>query len=132
MALPKFLGLELLTLWLSATSVTAVRRLPNDFRGTTPDGRKLWASDTTTTTASTTTEQHRRLSEVNVAVPDQPDGHLVTNLPLLSASAFPTQHWAGLLPASAEGDKYLFYWLFAPDTSATKSTIEEPDIPLVM
>ena len=66
--------------------------------------------------------RHRRIKQhaaeqpnVDVDVPTSPDEHLVTSLPLLDASSFTTQHWAGHLPSSADGDKYFFYWLFAPD-----------------
>jgi carboxypeptidase D len=76
------------------------------------------------------TDFGRHLLGQNVDVPraTSPDDHLVTNLPLLEPSKFTTKHWAGLLPASADGDKYLFYWLFAPppDSRADK------DIPLII
>lgn len=76
------------------------------------------------------TDFGRHLLGKNVKVPkaNSPDDHLVTELPLLDASKFPTDHWAGLLPASANGDKYLFYWLFAPP--ATEK--EDADIPLII
>jgi len=38
--------------------------------------------------------------------------------------------WSGLLPANDKGDKYLFYWLFAPDTATY--TGAEGDIPLLI
>ena len=68
-------------------------------------------------------QQHRRTagrSPVTVPIPNSPDEHLVTDLPLLDADdAIYLTHWAGHLPVQA-GDKYLFYWLFAPpaDTAA--------------
>lgn len=65
---------------------------------------------------------------VNVPKAKSPDDHLVTNLPLLDSSKFTTDHWAGLLPASDGGDKYLFYWLFAPPPS----TKADEDIPLII
>jgi carboxypeptidase D len=66
---------------------------------------------------------------VDVPIPDSPDGHLVTSLPLLDPASFPTKQWAGHLPASGNKDKYFFYWLFAPrDTTLTK----DADIPLVI
>jgi len=71
---------------------------------------------------------------VQVDVPDSPDGHLVTSLPLFVAGGndeFPTQQWAGHLPASSEGDKYFFYWLFGPDLSAVPNAKEE-DAPLLI
>jgi len=49
----------------------------------------------------------------------------------MSEGVFPTQHWAGLLPASDSGDKYLFYWLFAPDTSQGGEKADS-DIPLIV
>jgi carboxypeptidase D len=55
--------------------------------------------------------------------------HLVTDLPLLDKTEFPTDHWAGLLPASDGGDKYLFYWLFAPSETESKA---DKDIPLII
>lgn len=60
-----------------------------------------------------------------------PDDHLVKSLPLLAAE-FPTQHWAGHLPASSNNDKYFFYWLFAPSFSKTTKTIPDEDIPLII
>jgi carboxypeptidase D len=62
-------------------------------------------------------QHHRRLlgKSVDVPVPASPDNHLVNDLPLLDKDALGgTPHWAGLLPASGDGDKYLFYWMFAP------------------
>lgn len=77
-----------------------------------------------------TTDFGRHLLGQNVDVPKatSPDDHLVTALPLLDPSKFTTDHWAGLLPASDDGDKYLFYWLFAPSES------DKPDeeIPLII
>ena len=69
---------------------------------------------------------------VDVPIPETPDGHLVTDLPLLDEGTFPTKHWAGLLPASSTGDKYFFYWLFAPDLSNLETTIDDGDIPLLI
>jgi carboxypeptidase D len=64
--------------------------------------------------------------KVNVVLPDSPDDHLVDSLPLLKKGTFLTEHWAGHLPASASGEKYFFYWLFAPDE------IDEADAPLII
>ena len=77
-----------------------------------------------------TTDFGRHLLGRNVAVPRaaSPNDHLVTGLPLLEPSSFPTKHWAGLLPASDDGDKYLFYWLFAPPPSNRA----DEDIPLII
>ena len=79
-------------------------------------------------------QEHRRLGStknVNVPLPSDPDEHLVTSLPLLGEGVFPTKHWAGLIPASSQGDKYLFYWLFAPDTSQN-GDLADNDIPLLI
>jgi carboxypeptidase C (cathepsin A) len=55
------------------------------------------------------------------------------DLPLLDNNKFPTSHWAGLLPASADGDKYLFYWVFAPDDgSGADMDFTDTSIPLVV
>eukprot|EP00934_Nitzschia_sp_Nitz4_P005883 Nitzschia sp. Nitz4//scaffold36_size144017//87077//88939//NITZ4_003100-RA/size144017-processed-gene-0.82-mRNA-1//-1//CDS//3329549498//5873//frame0 len=101
-------GLLLLAL---TANVEARRRLPNEAGLNATDfGRHLLGK------------------AVDVPTPTSPDDHLVTDLPLLDPSKFTTKHWAGLLPASGNGDKYLFYWLFAPAES------EKPDseIPLVI
>ena len=68
---------------------------------------------------------------VDVPKVSTPDEHLVTELPLLDVSKFPTDHWAGLLPASADGDKYFFYWLLAPDLR-DHPDMKENDIPLLI
>ena len=67
--------------------------------------------------------------KVEVPIPSSPDDHLVRNLPLLDEESFPTDHWAGLLPASDDGHKYLFYWLFAPNNPGQKP---DEDIPLII
>jgi carboxypeptidase D len=65
---------------------------------------------------------------VHVPVPSSPDDHLVDSLPLLDDASFTTKHWAGHLPAVGHsGDKYFFYWLFAPETSH-----DSTDIPLII
>jgi Serine carboxypeptidase len=67
---------------------------------------------------------------VHVPVPTDPADHLVSApLPLMQ-EGFALTHWAGHLPASADGDKYLFYWLFAPDL--TGSIRQEPEVPLIV
>ncbi|GAX20239.1 carboxypeptidase D [Fistulifera solaris] len=76
-------------------------------------------------------EEHRRLFEQRstaLPVTTHPDEHLVNNLPLLDS--FPTQQWAGLLPASSHDDKYFFYWLFAPDNQQNQKP--ESEIPLLI
>lgn len=97
--------------FLLLATVTARRRLPNEV------GLDL-------------ENIGRHLLGENVDVPkaNSPDDHLVTDLPLLDPSKFTTDHWAGLLPASADGDKYFFYWLFAPPPTDTA----EEDIPLII
>lgn len=80
-------------------------------------------------------QEHRQLKRdsgrrtpVDVPLPTSPDDHLVTTLPLLAE--FPTQHWAGLLPASSKNDKYLFYWLFAPAGVTTQQ--QQQNLPLLI
>lgn len=75
-------------------------------------------------------EAPSRRTKVNVDVPSSPDGHLVEELPLWSGPAFPTDQWAGHLPADETGNKYFFYWLFAPDTSDVHK--EDSEIPLII
>lgn len=83
-----------------------------------------------------TASQHRRLksSSLSVPVPTRPEEHLVTEpLPLWSGDPFPTQHWAGHLPASSDGTKFFFYWLFAPDlSSSSSSSVDESTLPLII
>ena len=70
-------------------------------------------------------------ADASVSHVTNPDDHLVKSLPLLEPGTFPTSHWAGLLPASPNGTKYFFYWLFAPDD--TNSSIhDEQQIPLLI
>lgn len=100
-------------LWLSLLLglTNARRRLPNELAFNATDfGRHLLGKN------------------VNVPKANSPDDHLVTDLPLLDNANFETEHWAGLLPASRDGDKYLFYWLFAPPPN----TKADKDIPLVI
>jgi carboxypeptidase D len=72
------------------------------------------------------TEEHRRLYDKRSTTATHPDEHLVKDLPLLDSQHFPTQQWAGLLPASSNDDKYFFYWLFAPDNQQKKPDSEIP------
>lgn len=61
-----------------------------------------------------------------------PGDHQVTNLPYLSQNSFPTEHYAGHIPASHTDDKKLFYWLFLPDTVDATTVESENDIPLII
>jgi carboxypeptidase D len=103
---------------LRASTVGARRRLPNEVGFNATDfGRHLLGKT------------------VNVPKANSPDDHLVTDLPLLDTTQFTTAHWAGLLPASSKGDKYLFYWLFAPSETISDDTYKnKPDeeIPLIV
>lgn len=103
--------MQLLLTLLCFVAVNARRRLPNEIElNATNFGRHLLGQN------------------VDVPPANSPDDHLVTDLPLLDPSKFTTKHWAGLLPASSDGDKYLFYWLFAPpDTDRA-----DEDIPLII
>lgn len=75
----------------------------------------------------------RDTKQVDVKIPDSPNGHLVTSLPLLDPNSFTTKHWAGHLPASGSKTKYFFYWLFAPDqTDSSAQKIDDKDIPLLI
>uniref|UniRef100_A0A7S1VK41 Carboxypeptidase n=1 Tax=Grammatophora oceanica TaxID=210454 RepID=A0A7S1VK41_9STRA len=108
-------------LWLLTFQITdAVRITPGDRATSAYSRRKLQTAEG---------DRLRRDKDVEVPVPSNPDVHLVKDLPLLE-SPLPVDQWAGLLPASADGDKYFFYWLFAPDLS--NSEIEEPDVPLLI
>ena len=104
--------LSLLSFWL--TGVACVRILPHDHAY---DSQAGYPKD----------DGQRRL--VNVPIPKSPDDHLVTTLPYLDHSMMSAQ-WAGLLPASSTEDKFLFYWLFAPDTTTYPGN--EDDIPLLL
>lgn len=106
---------------LLLNAVEAVRRLPNDQRSAAEEVLDSIMDP----------QQTRRRLRVEVPVPKSPDEHLVTDLPLLKNGTLPTAHWAGLLPASQNNDKYLFYWLFAPDLSAYDK-VKEEDIPLIV
>lgn len=66
---------------------------------------------------------------VQVPVPTNPEEHRVVNLPLDDGS-LTTAHYAGLLPASSAGNKYLFYWFFYPDLTNYQG--KEEDIPLLL
>lgn len=109
----------------SPVQVQAVRILPDAERIA---ANQILASIKETDNHGDSHPEHRRLA---VPFPASPDDHLVTNLPLLAEGTLPTKHWAGLLPASPNNDKYLFYWLFAPDTSQHED-VQEREIPLVI
>lgn len=128
-------------LWLVAaflaSPVRSVRLLPpaqrsaaNEVLSSIVNQRQEHAYNQTAT-SSASLNHRRRLVSVDVPTPASPDDHLVTDLPLLEGGTLPTKHWAGLLPASPNADKYLFYWLFAPDLSQN-SDLQEADIPLVI
>ena len=99
----------------------AVRRLPEDLtrvhvKNAIVDGMMVKDNEDV--------NQHgRKLTEMPIA-----EDHLVTSLPYLDPSTFPTKHYAGHIPASKNDDKKLFYWLFEPDTSTVQK--EDGEIPL--
>jgi carboxypeptidase C (cathepsin A) len=57
------------------------------------------------------------------------DGSILTLVGALTNEGVNSNHWAGVLPASADGDKFLFYWLFAPPPNYL---VAEGDIPLII
>ncbi|KAG7359726.1 serine carboxypeptidase [Nitzschia inconspicua] len=119
---------------LCMSPVTAVRRLDTSVT-TNQHHHQHLATLSELNTNATFRAPRRTVIGTNVDVPtaNTPDDHLVTNLPLLDNDDFPTKHWAGLLPASDDGDKYLFYWLFAPDQEQIKKQkVAEKDIPLLI
>ena len=71
---------------------------------------------------------------VEVPAPTSPKDHLVTDLPYLDADTLTAPHYAGLLPASANQDKYFFYWFFHPDKPALekRTDLAEDDVPLIL
>jgi hypothetical protein len=89
----------------------------------TTTARRIPPGSHSSNNATTTSIPRRYLAGKNVDVSkaNAPEDHLVTDLPLLDKTKFPTDHWAGLLPASSKGDKYLFYWLFAPSETESKA-----------
>ena len=95
-----------------------VRRLPNEIE---PEiefhGRRLASDD----------EPHQSRQSSRSAESNDPNSHLVTSLPLLPEGVFKPNHWAGHLPASSDGDKKLFYWLFEPSSDA-----QSDDTPLIL
>jgi carboxypeptidase D len=83
-------------------------------------------------------DNNKPMANVPVTVPQNPDDHLVTDLPLYHPNASSTivgKHWAGHLPASADGDKYFFYWLFAPSSASMahpNRSMNLDDVPLLI
>jgi carboxypeptidase D len=164
-----------LLLLLIVLVVDGVRIQPNRYQHRDADGvvqRLLWSrdhvptqdevwaehhhhrsiNDANATTAfsfsaadATTRRRTQRRNVVNVPEAKSPQDHLVKNLPLLDEGVLSVDHWAGHLPASASGDKYFFYWLFAPDlaesasrndansnTADSSSSTASDDIPLLI
>jgi len=72
----------------------------------------------------------RRAESISPNNDDGPDSHLVTSMPLLPDGLLKTKHWAGHLPASIDGDKGIFYWLFEPGEGA--ANIPDNQIPLIL
>jgi hypothetical protein len=103
----------LVVLLVFLLQVHAIRRLPNDL-----NGKPL----------NSTFFRNLKNTAVGVPIPTSPEDHLVTSLPYLKNDAFPTKHYAGLLPANSKKTKYFFYWLFEPDSSIDK----QDDIPLLL
>jgi carboxypeptidase C (cathepsin A) len=123
---------EMLALYLNALSAAVLRSSVVAVR-VLPDAHRSAAKDVLLSMQHEKYEENsiQRLSFVNVPFSSSPDDHEVKSLPLLSEGTLMTKHWAGLLPASGNGDKYLFYWLFAPDLS-NHEDLQEADIPLVI
>jgi carboxypeptidase D len=88
-------------------------------------------SNLTSETPTTTTESMAGEQRTTLRVVSDPSEHVVTSLPLLAPEDLTSQHWAGHLPASADNDKYFFYWLFAPDAKEAAAHPER-DIPLII
>jgi carboxypeptidase D len=121
----------------AAAADGAHRRLLFSSRAHVPSEEEVWAFENATTTFSAERRSRRTLKTVDVEQATSPQDHLVQNLPLLQDGTLNVEHWAGHLPASANGDKYFFYWLFAPDLgsssdSSTTTTTISDDIPLLI
>lgn len=123
--------------------VTAVRILPSERHNNNNNNNTSsnnYSRRSAAAAARATAASNKITTQVHVDVPTSPDAHLVTDLPLLAPGTFATQHWAGHLPASGNGDKYFFYWLFAPDftnvttssTSKTAAAIDDAKVPLIV
>lgn len=87
-----------------------------------------------TVAASANRRRLASASKVYVPKPNGPDDHLIASLPLMDpANDLPTKQWAGHLPASNDGHKYFFYWLFAPDKAGTEhANLSDNEIPLII
>lgn len=109
-----------------------------------PSEEEVWAENKNATAFSAAhavdqSRTRRTVKTVDVEQATSPQDHLVKNLPLLQDGTLDVDHWAGHLPASANGDKYFFYWLFAPDLgdsagsdSSTSTPTITDDIPLLI
>jgi carboxypeptidase D len=118
------------SMMMGITTIDAIRIIPSEWSVT---------SISNNTNTNRRREQYRRVKQlvsnpVYVEVPKSPDEHLVESIPLLDPSTFTTKHWAGHLPVSSNGDKYFFYWLFAPDMKGNTGTkaIADGDIPIII
>lgn len=129
--------------WLTAllgilfpSAVHAFRRTPSSF-ATTNDATVTDGDTANTEYANNDADAPRRRNKaVMVDVPTDPASHLVTDLPLLDKNALAdTPHWAGHLPVTGgrqgDGDKYLFYWLFAPSSQEAAAEAHD-DAPLII
>jgi carboxypeptidase D len=100
-------------LLLSSSLTTAFRRLPSS-----PVVSSQAQLEAREQQQGGSHKRNLKSKPVHVVVPANPRDHLVTDLPLLAQGELPVEHWAGHLPASGgpggDGDKYFFYWLFAP------------------
>jgi hypothetical protein len=125
---------------LLPTCTLAIRRLPDDLSRThvqnvVVGGMMAQEHLSAEMIHGDNRRELRDLKKKNVAssepakMPNAED-HLVTSLPYLDPSAFPTKHYAGHIPASKNDDKKLFYWLFEPDTSTVSKA--DDDIPLLI
>jgi carboxypeptidase C (cathepsin A) len=120
------LWLAIISCWIVAP-ISAVRILP--------DAERIAANQVLSSLVDgnnnvyNNNADNRRLQPV--PQPGNPDDHLVTHLPLMAEGTLNTPHWAGLLPASPKNDKYLFYWLFAPDMTSSQN-LQDRDVPLVI
>lgn len=121
---------SLLVLAVSLPYCECVRRLQSEVllssNSTLKQDRFLFADGGFSSSAP-----HGGHNSPRVETATSPKDHLVESLPLL-ATEFPTEHWAGHLPASGNNDKYFFYWLFAPSFAKMTETIADKDIPLII
>ncbi|CAB9507783.1 Pheromone-processing carboxypeptidase KEX1 [Seminavis robusta] len=124
-----------LLLWvvlIASSVVDAIRVLPSAERSAADEVVSSILLEEPPELPVSSADRHRKLSStVEVPFPATPEDHEIKSLPLLAEGTLTTKHWAGLLPASAEKDKYFFYWLFAPDTSQ-HAELKDGAIPLVI